>query len=61
MINLETGTNPEKGLADSMVEKNKERFGSNTYKKKKTKSFFQILMNALSDQMLIILMVAAVI
>lgn len=44
-----------------MVAKNLERFGSNTYKKKKTKSFFEILKNALSDQMLIILMIAAVI
>ena len=44
-----------------MVEKNKEKFGSNSYKKKKTKSFLQILLGALSDQMLIILMVAAVI
>lgn len=41
---IETGCNPDKGLTDSLVAKNQERFGSNTYKKKKTKSFFEILL-----------------
>lgn len=57
----ETNSSPDRGLFDNMVQKNKERFGLNAYKKKKTKSFFQILLGALSDQMLIILMIAAVV
>ena len=36
----ETNSSPDRGLFDNMVQKNKERFGSNAYKKKKTKSFF---------------------
>lgn len=41
---LEFSTNPTQGLTDTMVTKNKDRFGSNVYKKKKTKSFFEILL-----------------
>jgi len=49
------------GLSTEKVKRNAELFGTNTYKKKKTKSFWEIFLHALSDQMLIILMIAAVI
>lgn len=38
-LNIEFGSNIDKGLTSDMVQKNTSRFGTNTYKKKKTKSF----------------------
>jgi magnesium-transporting ATPase (P-type) len=50
----------DSGLTTDQAEKNAEKWGTNLYKKKKTKSFFQLLLEALNNQILIILIIAAI-
>nr|XP_043624987.1 calcium-transporting ATPase 10, plasma membrane-type-like [Erigeron canadensis]XP_043624988.1 calcium-transporting ATPase 10, plasma membrane-type-like [Erigeron canadensis] len=54
-------TNPEKGIQDdeSNILERKNVFGSNTYPKKKGRSFWRFVFDACRDTTLIILMVAA--
>ncbi len=51
----------EKGLTDSQVIENRQKFGINVVSKQKGKSFFKRVIEALSDPMLIILEIATVI
>ncbi|KVH87858.1 Calcium-transporting P-type ATPase, N-terminal autoinhibitory domain-containing protein [Cynara cardunculus var. scolymus] len=54
-------TNPEKGIHDddSQILERKNVFGSNTYPRKKGRSFWRFVLDACRDTTLIILMVAA--
>lgn len=57
----EFGTSFKNGLAEGQVEKNIEIYGENQFKKKKTKTLCQIFYDSITDEMLIILMIAAAI
>ena len=55
------GSSVENGLPSSQVQTNGQNFGINEYKKRQRKSLFHIFKDAICDEMLIILMFAAVI
>lgn len=54
-------SNPETGLSSADVEGNRSKYGVNEYKKRKKRTLFQIFKEAICDEMLIILVVAAVV
>lgn len=54
-------SNPDTGLSSANVEANAQKFGVNEYKKRKKRTLCQIFKEAICDEMLIILMVAAVV
>ncbi|MGL4607025.1 MAG: calcium-translocating P-type ATPase, PMCA-type [Eubacteriaceae bacterium] len=53
------GTDPKEGLNPSMVKVNQEKYGSNSFTKKKGKSLFRKIFEAASEPMIIMLLVAA--
>lgn len=61
LLMKEFGTSFKNGLAEGQVEKNIEIYGENQFKKKKTKTLCQIFYDSITDEMLIILMIAAAI
>lgn len=54
-------TNPNAGLTDAQAIKNQELYGKNEQEKRRLKTFCEMFLGALDDEMLKILMVAAVI
>ena len=51
----------EKGLSSGAVQENGEKYGHNIFAKRKMRTLGEIFREALCDEMLVILMIAAVI
>lgn len=54
-------SNPETGLSTAQAENNGRQYGFNEYRKRKSRTLCEIFTKAICDQLLIILMVAAVV
>ena len=55
------GSSLESGLTSAQVKINAEKYGVNEYRKRRKISLYEIFCDAISDEMLIILMIAAVV
>lgn len=55
------GTSAEKGLSDSQVRENRQKYGENTIAEEKPKSIFRVFLEQFADLLVIILIVASVI
>ncbi|MGN0819080.1 MAG: HAD-IC family P-type ATPase, partial [Christensenellaceae bacterium] len=60
-IERELGSDKSKGLTSAMRRKNREKYGSNCLKKKKTKSVFSSVFEAVMDPMVLILLLAFIV